>query len=173
MPLGRKRKRPQDTMWVATSDLPKSPGHPFYQRLNQVLAANSFDSFVEAACRRFYAAKMGRPSLPPGRYFRLMLLGTSRGWARSAGWRGARRTLWLSGASSTWKLTRGRPITRRFPGHVADRRGDAPAGVHLGAGAAGEGGSAGRQDDRDRRDDAGGERGDAEHCETRHGSELR
>ena len=45
-----------------------SPGHPFYQRLNQVLAANSFDSFVEAACRRFYAPKMGRPSLPPGRY---------------------------------------------------------------------------------------------------------
>ena len=46
--MGRKRKRPQDTMWVATSDLPKSPGHPFYQRLHQILAANSFDAFVEA-----------------------------------------------------------------------------------------------------------------------------
>jgi transposase len=78
-------------MWVATSDLPKSPGHPFYQRLNRVLAANSFDSFVEAACRRFYAPKMGRPSLTPGRYFRLMLLGYFEGLGSERGmaWRAA------------------------------------------------------------------------------------
>jgi transposase len=78
-------------MWVATSDLPKSPGHPFYQRLNRVLAANSFDAFVEASCRRFYAAKMGRPSLPPGRYFRLMLLGYFEGLGSERGmaWRAA------------------------------------------------------------------------------------
>jgi len=78
-------------MWVATRDLPKSPGHPFYQRLNQVLAANSFDGFVEAACRRFYAAKLGRPSLPPGRYFRLMLLGYFEGLSSERGmaWRAA------------------------------------------------------------------------------------
>ena len=78
-------------MWVATSDLPKSPGHPFYQRLNRALAANSFDAFVEAACRRFYAAKMGRPSLPPGRYFRLMLLGYFEGLGSERGmaWRAA------------------------------------------------------------------------------------
>jgi transposase len=91
MAMGKRRKRPQDTMWVATSDLPKSPGHPFYQRLNRVLAANSFDSFVEAACRRFYAAKMGRPSLVPGRYFRLMLLGYFEGLGSERGmaWRAA------------------------------------------------------------------------------------
>jgi transposase len=78
-------------MWVATSDLPKSPGHPFYRRLNQVLAANSFDSFVEAACRRFDAPKLGRPSLPPGRYFRLMLLGYFEGLGseRAMAWRAA------------------------------------------------------------------------------------
>jgi transposase len=89
MAMGKRRKRPQDTMWVATSDLPRSPGHPFYQRLNQALAANSFDSFVEAACRRFYAPKMGRPSLPPGRYFRLMLLGYFEGLGSKRGmaWR--------------------------------------------------------------------------------------
>ncbi len=89
--MGRKRKRPQDTMWVATSDLPKSPGHPFYQRLNQVLAANSFDAFVEAACRRFYAPTLGRPSLPPGRYFRVMLLGYFEGMGseRAMAWRAA------------------------------------------------------------------------------------
>ena len=78
-------------MWVATSDLPKSPGHPFYKRLNQVLAANSFDAFVEAACRRFYATKLGRPSLPPGRYFRLLLLGYFEGLGseRAMAWRAA------------------------------------------------------------------------------------
>lgn len=78
-------------MWVATSDLPKSPGHPFYKGLNQVLAANSFDAFVEAACRRFYAAKLGRPSLPPGRYFRLLLLGYFEGLGseRAMAWRAA------------------------------------------------------------------------------------
>src|SRR2546422_7790442 len=91
MAMGRKRKRPQDTMWVATSDLPRSPGHPFYKRLNQVLAANSFDPFVEAACRGFYATTMGRPSLPPGRYFRLMLLGYFEGLGSERGmaWRAA------------------------------------------------------------------------------------
>jgi transposase len=91
MAMGKKRKRPQDAMWVATSDLPKSPGHPFYQRLNRVLAANSFDAFVEAACRRFYAPKMGRPSMPPGRYFRLMLLGYFEGLGSERGmaWRAA------------------------------------------------------------------------------------
>src|SRR6266487_2638531 len=91
MAMGKRRKRPQDTIWVATSDLPKSPGYPFYQRLNRVLAANSFDSFVEAACRRFYAAKMGRPSLVPGRYFRLMLLGyfEELGSERGMAWRAA------------------------------------------------------------------------------------
>src|SRR4029450_11054599 len=51
--------------------------------------ANSFDAFVEAACRRFYAAKLGRPSLPPGRYFRLMLVGDFEGVSSGRGmaWR--------------------------------------------------------------------------------------
>ena len=62
-------------MWVAASDLPKSPGHPFYQRLNAVLEQAGFDSFAEKICARFYAGQVGRPSLLPGRYFRLLLLG--------------------------------------------------------------------------------------------------
>ena len=72
-------------MWVATSDLPASPGHPFYRRLNQILEAHGFDGFVERLCRRFYAARMGRPSLPPGRYFRLMLLGYFEGLGSERG----------------------------------------------------------------------------------------
>ena len=73
------RETEQSALWVATSDLPKSPGHPFYTRLNVLLDSHGFDRFVEGLCQRFYAAVMGRPGLPPGRYFRLLLLGYFEG----------------------------------------------------------------------------------------------
>jgi transposase len=73
------REGEQSSLWVATSDLPASPGHPFYARLNAVLEAHAFDRFVEHLCRRFYAPVMGRPSLTPGRYFRLLLVGYFEG----------------------------------------------------------------------------------------------
>ena len=66
----------QQSMWVATTDLPRNAGHPFYERLNRILSAAGFDAFVEGLCARFYTT-MGRPSLAPGRYFRLLLLGSS------------------------------------------------------------------------------------------------
>src|ERR1700689_4280061 len=69
----------QGSMWVATAELPKSPGHPFYTRLNALLDAADFDRFVEGQCARFYAPMMGRPSLAPGRYFRLLLVGYFEG----------------------------------------------------------------------------------------------
>ncbi len=43
MAMGRKKRKQQETMWVATRDLPTSPGHPFYQRLNRILEMHSFD----------------------------------------------------------------------------------------------------------------------------------
>jgi transposase len=73
------REGEQSSLWVATSDLPASPGHPFYARLNALLEAHDFDRFVEDLCRRFYAPVMGRPSLTPGRYFRLLLVGYFEG----------------------------------------------------------------------------------------------
>jgi transposase len=69
----------QSPLWIATSDLPKSPSHPFYARLNALLDEASFDQFVEKKCQRFYAPVMGRPSLAPGRYFRLLLVGYFEG----------------------------------------------------------------------------------------------
>ena len=53
-------------MWVPTADLPKSAGHPFYERLNRVLDEAGFDAFVEAQCASFYADGVGRPSLGVG-----------------------------------------------------------------------------------------------------------
>jgi transposase len=73
------RQSEQASLWVATAELPKSPGHPFYTRLNVLLDADNFDRFVEGQCARFYAPVLGRPSLAPGRYFRLLLVGYFEG----------------------------------------------------------------------------------------------
>src|SRR5213080_269135 len=85
------RKTEQPPLWVATSDLPSSPGHPFYTRLNAILDAEGFDRFAEDKCRRLYAPVMGRLSLEPGRYFRLLLVGYFEGLdaERGIAWRAA------------------------------------------------------------------------------------
>ena len=74
---------------MAGADLPRSDGHPFYERLNGILEACGFDDFAESECGRFYAERMGRPSLAPGRYFRLLLLGYFEGLGSERGmaWR--------------------------------------------------------------------------------------
>jgi transposase len=86
----RKRHAKQASMWVATQDLPRSAAHPFYARLNQILGQQDFDGFVEGLCARFYADD-GRPGLPPGRYFRLLLIGYFEGLdaERAIAWRAA------------------------------------------------------------------------------------
>jgi transposase len=86
-----KRKRQQAAMWIPTTELPVSPGHPFYVRLNAILDEAGFDRFAEEQCQAFYAPVMGRPGLPPGRYFRLLLLGYFEGLdsERGIAWRAA------------------------------------------------------------------------------------
>src|SRR5438477_10837468 len=86
-----KRKSEQAPLWIPTTELPVSPGHPFYRRLNEILDAAGFDRFVEEQCRPFYAPVMGRPSLAPGRYFRLLLIGYFEGLdsERGIAWRAA------------------------------------------------------------------------------------
>src|SRR5579859_1359806 len=75
----RKSQEQQEEIWIANADLARSPGHPFYQRLNELLDAEKFDEFVEGHCRKFYAAIMGRPGLVPGIYFRSLLIGYFEG----------------------------------------------------------------------------------------------
>ena len=77
-------------MWLATQDLPRSAAHPFYARLNQILDQHEFDGYVEGLCDCFYADD-GRPGLPPGRYFRLLLVGYFEGLdaERAIAWRAA------------------------------------------------------------------------------------
>jgi len=78
MSMGKRTER-QPAMWVPTTDLPTAASHPFYRRLNRLLHDRGFDAFVEAQCAVFYADTMGRPGLPPGVYFRLLLIGYFEG----------------------------------------------------------------------------------------------
>ena len=90
--MGRRKDRARTPgLWIATNELPPTGGHPFYQRLNRVLDDHAFDEFVEAQCASFYADKRGRPSLTPGTYFRLLLIGYFEGIdsERGIAWRTA------------------------------------------------------------------------------------
>jgi transposase len=66
-------------LWIPTTDLPLASSRPFYRRLNEALRLGDFDTFVKRACQKFYAGRMGRPSLPPAVYFRLLLIGYFEG----------------------------------------------------------------------------------------------
>jgi transposase len=79
MAMGTRRKRErQEALWYG-GELPSAPGHPFYRRLNDILEKAGFDRFCEKSCAGFYHAKLGRPSLPPGLYFRIMMIGFFEG----------------------------------------------------------------------------------------------
>lgn len=88
MALGR-RKPPQQPLWVANGELPRSPGHPFYAALNRLLAEVGFDRFVEEMCTPYYADNVGRPGIAPGVYFRMLLVGYFEGLGSQRGiaWR--------------------------------------------------------------------------------------
>src|SRR5271155_3826500 len=85
----RKQREQQEDLWIAHTELACAPGHPFYEKLNELLEAESFDEFVESRCAKFYAARYGRPSLTPGIYFRSLLIGYFEGIGAERGiaWR--------------------------------------------------------------------------------------
>src|SRR5580658_3356536 len=90
MAMGTREQRVrQEDMWIAHTQLASSPGHPFYQRLNELLEGEGFDGFVEAQCGKFYKSVNGRPSLTPGIYFRSLMIGYFEGIGSERGiaWR--------------------------------------------------------------------------------------
>ncbi|MBM3978260.1 MAG: transposase [Planctomycetes bacterium] len=89
MAMKRRAAEKQPELWIATSELVRTPGHPFYERLNKLLAEAGFDRFVEDRCARFYSAGKGRPSIPPGVYMRMLLVGYFEGLdsERGIAWR--------------------------------------------------------------------------------------
>jgi Transposase domain (DUF772) len=135
MAMGRQGPQ-QGEMLVTWDALPKSPGHVFYDRLQAVLIEAGFDTFVEKLCKPYYAPVMGAPSLPPGRYFRMHLVGYFEGIDSERGleWRGA--------DSLSLRDFLGLGLRDRVPDHSWLSRSRAPAargsraGVRLGARAA-------------------------------------
>jgi transposase len=90
MAMGSRRKKErQEEVWIATSAIVQTPGHAFYDRLNELLAEHRFDRKAEHLCRRFYRGPKGRPSMAPGVYFRLLLVGYFEGLESERGiaWR--------------------------------------------------------------------------------------
>jgi transposase len=73
-----KRKAQQDELFISTAKLAAGPGHPFYSKLNAVLADAGFDNVVEKLCAPFYKDG-GRPGIPPGTYFRMLFIGYFEG----------------------------------------------------------------------------------------------
>ena len=113
MAMGRraKQRQPQQDLWVAHTELPRTVGHPFYEKLNQLLEERKFDEFVEGECEGFYAETMGRPSLTPGRYFRLLLIGYFEGID------GERGIAWRAGDSLALRRFLELELSERPPDH--------------------------------------------------------
>jgi transposase len=127
MAMGRRRWETQESLFIATDRLPRAAGHPFYERLNQLLAESGFDSWIENRCQRFYAAEgsAGRPSIPPGLYFRMLLVGYFEGIdsQRGIAWRcadslGLRRFLGLSLEESSPEHSTLTNTRKRLPAEV-------------------------------------------------------
>jgi transposase len=79
MAMGKRDRQDQESFWIPTAQLPTTAAHPFYEQVNRILDGEGFDGFVEELCGKFYHERMGRPSLPPAVYFRLMLIGYFEG----------------------------------------------------------------------------------------------
>jgi len=89
MAMKRSDTEQQGEMWIPATRIAASPGHPFYERLNRLFAREGFDRFVEAQCAKFYHESLGRPSIPPGVYVRMLLIGYFEGLdsEREIAWR--------------------------------------------------------------------------------------
>ena len=130
MALGRRRAERQEELFVPQDRLPRSEGHVFYRRLNQLLSEAGFDRFVEELCQAHYAAEgRGRPSIPPGVYFRMLLVGYFEGIGSQRG------IAWRCHDSLSLREFLGVPLTADAPDHsslsrVRDRL---PLEVHAAA----------------------------------------
>lgn len=111
MALG-KRKPQQDELFIPTAKLATGPGHPFYAKLNEVLAEAGFDAFVEKLCAPYYK-EGGRPGIPPGVYFRMLFIGYFEGLDSQRG------IAWRCADSLALRAFLGIAITEETPVHAS------------------------------------------------------
>lgn len=110
MALGQRGGERQEELWIPTASVARGPGHPFYDQLNRLLEEVGFDRWVEARCRAFYAAQ-GRPGIPPGVYFRMLLIGYFEGLESQRG------IAWRCADSNSLKSFLGFSLTEATPDH--------------------------------------------------------
>ena len=127
MALGRRDQEQQGSFWIAADELPRSKGHVFYGKLNELLREAGFDAFVESLCEPYYHGTMGRPGIPPGVYFRMLLVGYFEGLGSQRG------IAWRCADSLSLREFLGVPLAEETPDHssltrVRDRL---PLSVHV------------------------------------------
>jgi transposase len=116
MAMGRKRAR-QQALWIATEELARTGGHAFYERVNQLLEEHQFDAFVEEQCLGFYKSEvMGRPSIAPGVYFRMLMVGYFEGLDSERG------IAWRCSDSLSLRNFLGYVLTQQTPDHTTVSR---------------------------------------------------
>jgi len=125
MALGRRNKEQQGELWIAAQRLPISPGHVFYEKLNGLFAEGKFDEWVEELCEPYYA-RFGRPGIPPGVYFRMLLVGYFEGIGSQRG------IAWRCSDSLSLRKFLGVASTEESPDHssISLIRGRLPLEVH-------------------------------------------
>jgi transposase len=112
MGMGRKKDREkQEALWVAFSEIVTTPGNVFYERLNAVFNAEKFDQRVEFICRKYYKSSSGRPSITPGTYFRMLLLGYFEGIDSERG------MAWRAADSLSYRKFLGYDLSEQTPDH--------------------------------------------------------
>ena|ERR1700685_4399007 len=113
MTMGKRKRERQEDLFIAVGSLPRSPGHPFYRRLNALLAEAGFDRWIESRCERYYEQeeRRGQPSIPPGVYFRMLLVGYFEGIDSQRG------IAWRCADSLSLRDFLGVPVDDRTPDH--------------------------------------------------------
>jgi len=112
MAMGKRKKR-QESLFISANDLPRSGGHPFYKKLNELLAEAGFDPWIEARCQEYYEQEetRGQPSIPPGVYFRMLLVGYFEGIDSHRG------IAWRCADSLSLREFLGVPLGKQTPDH--------------------------------------------------------
>jgi transposase len=111
MAIGRRTPK-QEELFIPTAQLAAGPGHPFYTKLNAVLAEAGFDEFVEKLCEPYYK-EGGRPGIPPGVYFRMLFIGYFEGLDSQRG------IAWRCADSLGLRAFLGFRLTEETPVHVS------------------------------------------------------
>jgi transposase len=127
MAMGHRRREEQGELFIATQNLAQPKGHVFYDKLNRLLAEAGFDDFVEAACVSYYKEDgPGRPSIPPGVYFRMLFVGYFEGIDSQRG------IAWRCHDSLSLRSFLGVPLNKQTPDHstLSGTRDRLPQEVH-------------------------------------------